>query len=68
MATEGEFREKYLERIDVGEHEKSLDAAIQDGFDKLEKRGLRPPFRVVEILAEGTNPFSGYRVVMRGDS
>jgi hypothetical protein len=28
---------------------------------------VRPPYRVVEIWAHGTNPFTEFRVIMKGD-
>ena len=56
----------YIEGVQVGRGE-SLDDAVKDAYEKLSRRGAYPPFRVVEIGADGTNPFSGFRAVIKND-
>jgi hypothetical protein len=62
-----ELKEWYVGNLVLGVHEDSLDKAILHGYEQLADMGGKPPFRVVEIFAAGTNPFSGYIAVMRGD-
>lgn len=57
-------KEEHGEGAAVGRG-KTLDQAVSEGYEKMKRRGASPPFRVEEIWAEGTNPFSGYRVVLR---
>ena len=58
--------QQYAEGIAIGVSRESIDAAIKDGYDKLSRRDMRPPYRVVEIWAHGTNPFTEFRVVLSG--
>jgi hypothetical protein len=57
---------EYTRDLAVGRSETSVDDAIQDGYKRLNGRA-NPPYRVVEIWAYGTNPFTEFRVIMKGD-
>ncbi len=56
----------YAEDIEIGRSTESVAAAIEDGYDKLSRRNGQPPYRVLEIWAHGTNPFTEFRAVMKG--
>ncbi len=60
--------QQYAEGIAIGVSRESVDAAIKDGYDKLSCRNRQPPYRVLEIWAYGTNPFTEFRVVLKGDT
>ena len=63
---EQELIQQYVEDITIGVSEESVALAIKDGYEKLSRRERQPPYRVVEISAHGTNPFTEFRVVMKG--
>ena len=58
---------EYVADLGIGRSKESVHLAIRDGYDRLSERGVKPPYRVVEIWAHGTNPFTEFRVVMKGD-
>jgi len=58
---------EYVAAVAVGPRGDSIEGAVKDGYAKLERRGVRPPYRVVETWAHGTNPFTEFRVIMKGD-
>ncbi len=58
--------QQYVEDITIGVSKESVDAAIKDGYDKLSRRSKQPPYRIIEFSAHGTNPFTEFRVVMKG--
>ena len=60
--------QQYAEGIAIGVSPESVDAAIKDGYDKFSRRNMPPPYRILEIWAHGTNPFTEFRVVMKGGS
>lgn len=63
---EDEETQRYIENTQVGRG-RTLDEAIKDAYVKLEGRNTTPPYRIAEIWADGTNPFSGFRVVIRNE-
>ena len=65
---EQQLVQQYAEGIAIGVSRESTDAAIKDGYEKLSRRGKQPPYRVIEIWAHGTNPFTEFRVVIRSDT
>lgn len=68
MASYGddELVKEYAEGIAIGVSAESVAEAIKDGYEKLSRRGKQPPYQVLETWAHGTNPFTEFRVVMRG--
>jgi hypothetical protein len=58
---------EYIADVAIGTDEDTVAEAIKQGYEKLERKGVKPPYRVVEIWAHGTNPFTEFRVIMKGD-
>ena len=61
--------EEYRARVYVGRSRKgdpdfSLDAALNDAYEKAKNDGKSGPFRVVETWVDGNNPLSEYRVAV----
>jgi hypothetical protein len=56
---------EYTADLAIGRSEESIQAAVRDGYSKLEGR-FKPPYRVLEIWAYGDNPFTEFRVIMKG--
>jgi hypothetical protein len=64
-----DFTEEYRGRTYVGHSKKgdpefSLEKALEDGYNKARADHKNPPFRMIEIWVDGTNPLSEYRVVL----
>lgn len=59
--------QQYVEGIQIGVG-KTFDLAVEDGYERLSRRSKKPPYRVLEIWAHGTNPFTEFRVVLKGDT
>jgi len=58
---------EYVADVAIGTSKDSIQDAVRNGYEKLERKGVKPPYRVVEIWAHGTNPFTEFRVIMKGD-
>ncbi len=58
--------QQYAEDITIGVSKESVSLAIKDGYEKLSRREKQGPYRIVEFSAHGTNPFTEFRVVMKG--
>jgi hypothetical protein len=56
----------YIRDVAIGTDPDSVENAIRDAYDKLSRRGGTPPFRVIETWAYGSNPFTEFRVVIKG--
>lgn len=61
--------EEYRARIYVGRSRKdddnfSLEAALEDAYEKAKADGKSPPFRVIETWIDGTNPLSEYKAAV----
>ena len=69
MASEDDQKKligEYIADVAIGTDEDTVAAAIRKGYEKLEAKGIKPPYRVVEIWAHGDNPFTEFRVVLKG--
>jgi len=61
----GEFRSSiYVGSSHVDDENFSLEAALEDAYEKAKADGKTPPFRVIETWIDGTNPLSEYRVAV----
>ena len=55
----------YVGSSNVNEEAFSLEKAFEDAYNKATAAGKTPPFKVLEIWVDGTNPLSDYKVALK---